>query len=229
MDEKLKDARKQASDYALAFDFITRITLSGKEAEIIENILMFIDMMMLPRELYYFSQQSSSDIRVHTLQGQQKKSAFTQIFTDFEGPYAWADSGEGFRVKICYQDVDFGILVVDKVQFPQHKQHYLNLILSISNVCGLTIENARRNQKIKDAEKNLRKEKEKLEEALAQVKTLSGLLPICSYCKKIRDDSGYWNQIEQYIHVHSGVEFSHAICQDCAQEHFPDLDLHEDS
>ena len=64
----------------------------------------------------------------------------------------------------------------------------------------------------------LRKEKEKVEEALAKVKKLSGLLPICSHCKKIRDDKGYWNQIESYIHEHSEAEFSHGICQECAKK-----------
>jgi PAS domain S-box-containing protein len=59
-----------------------------------------------------------------------------------------------------------------------------------------------------------------LQDALTQVKTLSGLLPICSHCKMIRDDKGYWNQIESYIHEHSEAEFTHGICPDCANEHF---------
>jgi len=64
-----------------------------------------------------------------------------------------------------------------------------------------------------------------LRAALDDVKTLSGLLPICSVCKKIRDDKGYWNQIEAYIHKLSGTQFSHGICPDCAREFYPDLDL----
>jgi hypothetical protein len=54
-----------------------------------------------------------------------------------------------------------------------------------------------------------------------KVKQLSGLLPICSYCKKIRDDRGYWKQIETYIRDHSEVEFSHGICQDCIKNTTP--------
>ena len=61
-----------------------------------------------------------------------------------------------------------------------------------------------------------------LQNALTQVKTLSGLLPICSGCKKIRDDQGYWNRIETYISEHSGAQFSHGICPDCAKKYFPD-------
>lgn len=73
----------------------------------------------------------------------------------------------------------------------------------------------------------LMKEKEKLiselQEALAKVKTLSGLLPICSSCKKIRDDKGYWNQIETYIRQRSEAEFTHGICPKCAKMLYPGL------
>jgi PAS domain S-box-containing protein len=61
-----------------------------------------------------------------------------------------------------------------------------------------------------------------LQKALTEVKQLSGLLPICASCKKIRDDKGYWNQIESYIRDHSGVEFSHGICPDCMKKLYPD-------
>ncbi len=64
---------------------------------------------------------------------------------------------------------------------------------------------------------------ESLQEALAQVKTLSGLLPICSHCKKIRDDSGYWRQIEHYVEKHSHAEFSHSLCPQCAHQLYPEF------
>ena len=62
-----------------------------------------------------------------------------------------------------------------------------------------------------------------LRAALSQVKTLSGLLPICSSCKKIRDDKGYWKQIEVYIQTHSEAEFSHGVCPSCARKLYPEL------
>ncbi len=60
-------------------------------------------------------------------------------------------------------------------------------------------------------------------------KTLKGFLPICASCKKIRDDQGFWNQIESYIRAHSEAEFSHSICPDCAKELYPDFDFYNDS
>jgi hypothetical protein len=62
-----------------------------------------------------------------------------------------------------------------------------------------------------------------LQDALSEVKKLSGLLPICSFCKKIRDDKGYWKRLESYIHEHSEAEFSHGICPECAKEHYPEI------
>jgi len=67
-----------------------------------------------------------------------------------------------------------------------------------------------------------------LQKALSEIKTLKGFLPICSHCKNIRDDKGYWNQIESYIHKHSDAEFSHGICPECAKKYYPDMDLYGD-
>lgn len=61
-----------------------------------------------------------------------------------------------------------------------------------------------------------------LKAALADVKTLSGLLPICAHCKKVRDDRGYWSRIETYIRERSNAEFTHGICPDCAKQFFPE-------
>ncbi len=73
---------------------------------------------------------------------------------------------------------------------------------------------------------HLEEEREKLiaelKQALSSIKRLKGLLPICSSCKKVRDDKGYWNQIEAYVSEHSDAEFSHGICPDCAQRLYPE-------
>ena len=64
-----------------------------------------------------------------------------------------------------------------------------------------------------------------LEEAIASVKTLQGLLPICCYCKKIRDDGNYWHRVESYIAGHANVRFSHGICPDCNEKLKAELNL----
>ena len=67
-----------------------------------------------------------------------------------------------------------------------------------------------------------------LEEALAEVKTLRGFLPICSNCKNVRDDEGYWQRIEQYIEDRSDAQFSHSICPACAKKLYPGITIHND-
>ncbi len=64
-----------------------------------------------------------------------------------------------------------------------------------------------------------------LRAAFSKIRVLSGMLPICASCKKIRDDQGYWQQIESYIKEHSEVEFSHGICPGCIEKLYPDLDI----
>ena len=69
----------------------------------------------------------------------------------------------------------------------------------------------------------LEKTTERLQLAIDNIKTLEGLLPICSNCKNIRDDDGYWQQVEVYIRQHSKAKFSHSICPECAHQLYPDL------
>lgn len=80
----------------------------------------------------------------------------------------------------------------------------------------------------KSAEKNLADERDNLQKALEEIKTLKGLIPICSSCKSIRDDQGYWNQMEAYISQHSEAEFSHSICPNCISKLYPDMDFDKD-
>jgi adenylate cyclase len=79
----------------------------------------------------------------------------------------------------------------------------------------------------KSYSKALETQNDELQKALEKVKLLSGLLPICAWCKKIRDDQGYWNAIEHYLSEHSEAEFTHGICPDCRRKYSGEL-LHEE-
>lgn len=72
-------------------------------------------------------------------------------------------------------------------------------------------------------ERQLENTVNELEDALNKINTLSGLLPICSHCKSIRDDGGYWNRLETYIANHSDAEFSHSLCPNCLKQYYPDM------
>ena len=68
----------------------------------------------------------------------------------------------------------------------------------------------------------------KLQDAAAKINTLSGLIPMCAWCKKIRNDQGYWQGVEQYISEHSKADFTHSICADCQKKYFPEVDFDND-
>jgi len=94
----------------------------------------------------------------------------------------------------------------------------------INEILGITRDITDR----KKAEEEKERLVTELKSALDNVKKLSGLLPICSYCKKVRDDEGYYHRIELYISDHSEAEFTHGICNECKEEHFPDIDPSDD-
>lgn len=108
------------------------------------------------------------------------------------------------------------------------------VLLILATFYGVTAETVRkeRHQKaglletiaaLKQSEEERERLIREIQEALASVKTLSGLLPICASCKKIRDDKGYWSQIETYIRAHSGAQFTHGICPECVKKLYPEL------
>jgi hypothetical protein len=71
--------------------------------------------------------------------------------------------------------------------------------------------------------RDLKRKNTELQQAQAQIKTLKGIIPICMHCKEIRDDEGYWVQLEKYITTHSDAQLSHGICEKCLHKLYPDL------
>ena len=112
----------------------------------------------------------------------------------------------------------------------KHQLYFL--VITVFEVgVGITwvmMNNQRLEAELMASRDNLRETVSKLEEAMSEIKTLSGIIPICMHCKEIRDDQGYWNQIEKFICEHSEAEFSHSICPDCAKKHYPDMKLYDE-
>lgn len=96
-----------------------------------------------------------------------------------------------------------------------------SLLLVLLMACGLEASRERYGRLLFEKHEKLLGEKKHLEQALREIKTLSGLIPICSNCKKIRDDKGYWQQVEVYVRDHSEADFSHSICPDCVEKLYP--------
>ncbi|THB81313.1 MAG: PAS domain S-box protein [Desulfobacteraceae bacterium] len=114
-----------------------------------------------------------------------------------------------------------------RVPLPSGDTYYLTTAKPILNDTGkveTVICISKNITRRKIAEINLKKEHDLLLRAMERIRTLSGLLPICAACKKIRDDKGYWNQLESYIEEHSEVSFSHGMCTDCSDKLYGDQD-----
>lgn len=120
-------------------------------------------------------------------------------------------SGYSFILEEEYGDVE--------MERRYYENNYYPIFNKENTIVGLTlILTDITSRKKLEAERN--KLIDELQNSLAKVKILSGMLPVCSYCKKIRDDKGYWNQIEDYIKKHSEVDFSHSICPECAEKYY---------
>ncbi|MCK5684592.1 hypothetical protein KAJ27_10735 [bacterium] len=223
------DFKQAVSEYAMAFDLLAQVTHSSTEKEAIENILQIFNTLFSPQKLFYLSMQDGQPEQIYSLSLlADEKSEIKTRLSNFNQKYAWTESEKGFRVQINYKNNTIGILEVDEIAHPEYKERYLNLTISMADVYGLAIENAIRYQRIKAAENRALNEKIKLEEAMAEIKQLSGLLPICAHCKKIRDDKGYWNNIESYVQQHSEAKFSHSMCTECSDELYGNEDWYVD-
>lgn len=94
----------------------------------------------------------------------------------------------------------------------------------LRRIAELEAENERLRQASEQKEKQQQERILQLQNALAEIKTLSGLIPICANCKKIRDDEGFWHQVEAYVRERSRADFSHGLCPDCAAKLYPRSD-----
>ena len=102
--------------------------------------------------------------------------------------------------------------------------NYEELLITIKH--GVAISELRKNLKLKT--ENLIESNIKLKKALSEIKQLKSFLPICSSCKKIRDDKGYWNKIEAYIQSHTDTVFSHGLCPDCGEKLYGKEDWYQE-
>lgn len=122
-----------------------------------------------------------------------------------------------------------GVLDAQSSRLNAFSQLDIFTLQTLADQLAIAVENARLYEQAsreisqrKEAEKQKEELIGELQQALARVKSLSGLLPICSSCKRIRDDRGYWNQIEAYVREHSQADFSHGFCPECLKKLYPE-------
>ncbi len=112
----------------------------------------------------------------------------------------------------------FGTICVLDKQENAYTDKYEKLLRNFRDLIQADLEIIYMNNMLQD-------ENKQLTDYISEIKTLRGILPICMHCKKIRDDKGYWNQVEAYIQKNSEVSFSHGICKECAEKYYPGMNL----
>lgn len=140
------EAQKQVADYAMSLELLSSMTRVMTEPEAEASILDLFTMLFAPGKLRYVPAASDAG----------SGSTTSGRPADFQGDYAWTESGKGFLLRIAYGKETLGILEVDQIAFPEYKEHYLNLSLSIARVCGLVIKNAATYRQMKRAQEAIK-------------------------------------------------------------------------
>jgi DNA-binding response OmpR family regulator len=116
---------------------------------------------------------------------------------------------------------------VDYVTKPFSSAELLARVTTHLQLKAATDRIARQNRELTRLNHQLHALNDELKASLDRIQTLEGIIPICSICKQIRDDEGYWKRIELYFQEHSDVQFSHSLCPECLAVHYPDIKLDE--
>ena len=243
MDEELKN-RKAVTDFGAESGFKWVQTIVEKDGRFYFSAPSVAEAEARERDSWYF--YPYEDIPAEFVRGFQENRTVFLEFTDQWGTYrsvALPQQSPGGRRYLASADRDIGeidsLLRRNLLQsaavalfFFLAGAPFLLLLTHVyrthtSALQGLNAELRRHkdNLEIQVLERTaeLRKETERLQEALANVRTLSGLIPICASCKKIRDDKGYWNQLELFIQENSDALFSHGLCPGCVQKLYPEF------
>jgi len=112
-------------------------------------------------------------------------------------------------IPIKARDETIGLIQLNDMRMGMFTQDLIEYLQMVAEQVGLAVQNSLTYTKLK--------------ETLEEVTALRGILPICANCKKVRDDAGYWHQVEVYIRDHSDADFSHTVCPDCAEELYPEF------
>jgi len=152
------------ADYVMMFDLISKLVKVMTETEVAEQIFDLFSMLFAPHSLVYVPVVGGNLGEIQSRPASLAKSeTIMKGLANLDADYAWTESRNGFLLRICHQQETLGLLAVEGISFPEYKEHYLNLALTIVDVCGLAIANARTYHQISQAEEEIRELNETLE------------------------------------------------------------------
>lgn len=175
--ETARGMRKQSADYAMAVDLLSQLAQTTEEAEAVEAMIEVFTMLFAAGRVSYLSFADGKPEKLYLHPEETKSEDHETIrayLTAFREESAWTESGKGFLLRIIHRGEMQGVIAVDQIAFPEYRDHYLNLALSIVHVCALPIDNARKYQKLRHTEGLLRVANEELYR-LATTDALTGI------------------------------------------------------
>ena len=233
--EVARAAQRKVADYAVAFELMTELASTRREADVVRQLLDVAQQLFAPTVLRYWALDRGA-VTGFTAEGEAVDPSLPP--PPVEEAYTLAPEGGGFRLRLAHDGQVVGVLEIPAVGLPEHLHAYVSLGVTIASVAALAIASARTyaaldrqngvlaaaNAELATANERLAATNAELAEALINVRRLGGLLPICCHCKKIRDDSGYWTKVEEYLATYSEATLSHGICPECIADHYGGFD-----
>ena len=165
----IAEINRNAADYAMAFDLLTKLSQVKNEAEVVELIMDLFTMLFSPGTIAYYPMVENEIMKGLEVQLDEEGQNLIQRWVQEKSEdYFWTSSGIGFFLRFHFHSETMGILRIDALKLPQYKNQYLNLALSIANLCALSIINARTFQKLQETEAIAQWEKE-ISETLREI------------------------------------------------------------
>jgi len=147
----LRKAQSQASDLAMALELLSKLSQSSMESQVVNGVMELFTLLCAPKKIFFHSFQSSK------LSVPPSCCLPPSSLKEIKGNgFLWTESKNGFWLYVQTQDIPIGLLEIDHIAFPAFRNHYLNLALSISSVCGLLINNVRIAQELRESEEKFR-------------------------------------------------------------------------
>jgi hypothetical protein len=217
--------RRRAADGAAVFDFVVRLSGARGESEVVDRLLDLACALLAPERLAYWAVEGErfGEVRLHPPAAGPAPDLEEELRA-LASDVAFSASGRGILFRVANEEETFGLCAVDGLAFPRHRDRYARLARSLARAGAVAIGSARALARAARAEAERERVEKGLDEALQDVRTLRGLLPICASCKRIRDGDGRWTRLEEYITARSEAVFSHGVCPECFERLYPGLD-----
>lgn len=224
--------RRRLADGEAVLDFAERLAGASSEEEVVGRLLALCRSLLAPERLVYLAVEGGEPGRPRVEpEGGPPPGELLRELRGFRGDAALAADGRALLFRIADPRETLGLGAVEGVAFPRYRERYLELLRTLARAAAITLGTARALSRAARAEALQREEREKAErqlrEAVAEARTLRGLLPICASCKCIRSGDGSWASIEAYVAARTDASFSHGLCPACCRRLYPELDLPE--